>query len=73
MRSWSRFSLIGALVLSALMGGLSGCVVHEHDRDASHDASYAQGYKEGYYDREHNRYWHDQKWHDCVEHDVHCG
>ena len=64
------FSASGAVVLAALMMGLSGCVVHE--RDVVHDGGYAQGYKEGYYDRDHNRYWHDEAWHDCSVDDVHC-
>lgn len=62
-----------ALVLACLMMGLSGCVVH--DKEVVHDSGtsgYSQGYKEGYYDREHNRWWHEQAWHDCVEHDIHC-
>lgn len=64
------FSASGAVVLAALMMGLSGCVVH--DRDVVHDGGYAQGYKEGYYDRDHNRYWHDEAWHDCSVDDVRC-
>ena len=73
MKRSNRFSALGALVLGGFMVCLSGCVVHETDRAVVHDGGYAQGYKEGYYDREHNRYWHDQAWHDCVEHDIHCG
>ena len=68
MKVSSWFS--GAVVLAALMMGLSGCVVH--DRDVVHDGGYAQGYKEGYYDREHNRYWHDETWHECSVDDTHC-
>ena len=70
MKVANRFSTSGALVIAALMMTLSGCVVH--DREVVHDGNYSQGYKEGYYDREHNRYWHEQAWHDCVEHDEHC-
>ena len=70
MKFSSRLFAPGAVVLAALVMGLSGCVVH--DREVVHDGGYAQGYKEGYYDREHNRYWHEQAWHDCVEHDEHC-
>jgi hypothetical protein len=70
MKFSSRLFAPGAVILTALVMGLSGCVVH--DREVVHDGGYAQGYKEGYYDREHNRYWHEQAWHDCVEHDEHC-
>jgi hypothetical protein len=27
---------------------------------------------EGYYDRDHNRYYHENSWHDCGDHDEHC-
>jgi hypothetical protein len=70
MKGSNRFSTSGALVIAAVTMALSGCVVH--DREVVHDGNYSQGYKEGYYDREHNRYWHEQSWHDCVEHDEHC-
>jgi hypothetical protein len=30
------------------------------------------GYHEGYYDRDHNRYYHENAWHDCGERDDHC-
>jgi hypothetical protein len=30
------------------------------------------GYHEGYYDRDHNRYYHENTWHDCGDHDDHC-
>jgi hypothetical protein len=70
MKVSSRLPAPGVVVLATLMMCLSGCVVH--DRDVVHDGGYAQGYKEGYYDREHNRYWHEDAWHDCVEHDLHC-
>ena len=29
-------------------------------------------YHEGYWDREHNRYWHENGWHDCGGGDPHC-
>lgn len=69
--------VLSAMLVAGLMLGLSGCVVHEHDvvpvPDRSSTATaYSQGYKEGYYDREHNRWWHDQRWHDCVDNDIHC-
>jgi hypothetical protein len=53
-----------ALLLMGLMLFAPGCVVHTD--------GYAEGYHEGYWDREHNRWWHDNGWHDCVENDVHC-
>jgi hypothetical protein len=30
------------------------------------------GYHEGYYDRDHNRYYHENGWRDCGERDEHC-
>lgn len=58
-------------VLAGLVALSSGCVVHEHDRgDAA--AAHEEGYREGYYDREHNRYYHDNAWHDCVVNDPYC-
>lgn len=61
----------GALVLTGVMMCFAGCVTH--DREVVHDnGGYAQGYKEGYYDRDHNRYWHEQGWHDCMVDDPHC-
>jgi hypothetical protein len=71
MKASNWLALPATVVLLTAVMALPGCVVH--DREVVHDGSYAQGYKEGYYDREHNRYWHDQAWHDCIEHDVHCG
>jgi hypothetical protein len=64
MRRSSSLFAPAVLVLAALMTCLSGCVVH--------DRGYSEGYREGYYDREHNRYWHEQAWHDCVADDPHC-
>ena len=60
--SWlaaSTFLLLGVML------GTSGCVVHDRE-------GYSQGYKEGYWDREHNRYWHENGWHECTEGDMHC-
>ncbi len=68
MKRWYKpisVALIGCAAFS-----ISGCVLH--DREVVHDGGYSQGYKEGYYDREHNRWWHEQGWHDCAENDVHC-
>lgn len=28
--------------------------------------------REGYYDRDHNRYYHENAWHDCGDRDEHC-
>lgn len=70
MKLSSRLFAPGALVLATLTMCFSGCVTHE--REVVHDGGYAQGYAEGYYDREHNRYWHDQAWRDCVADDIHC-
>jgi hypothetical protein len=70
MKRSIRLFAAAALALTALMG-FSGCVTH--DREVVHDnGGYAQGYQEGYYDREHNRYWHEQAWHDCMANDVNC-
>jgi hypothetical protein len=32
----------------------------------------APGYREGYYDRDHHRYYHENRWHDCGDRDDHC-
>ncbi len=68
MKSWLKLVYIAAS--ACVLTSLTGCVVH--DREVVHDGGYSQGYKEGYYDREHNRWWHEQAWHDCAENDVHC-
>ena len=62
--SLQRIAISGLLL--TLMGLSTGCVVHERGGD------YHDGYREGYYDREHNRWYHENTWHDCEEHDVHC-
>lgn len=31
-----------------------------------------RGYHEGYYDRDHHRYYHENRWHDCGDRDDHC-
>ena len=59
-----------ALTAAFLFISLSGCVIRDHE--TVHDGGYAQGYKEGYYDRDHNRYWHENGWHDCEANDSHC-
>jgi hypothetical protein len=54
------------MIRSAIMLGLislsTACVV----------AGPREGYHEGYYDRDHNRYYHENGWHDCGERDEHC-
>jgi hypothetical protein len=30
------------------------------------------GPREGYYDRDHQRYYHQNSWHDCGQRDEHC-
>ena len=60
----SHTFLVGLVALS------SGCVIHEHDR--SDAAAHEEGYREGYFDREHNRYYHENAWHDCVVNDPYC-
>jgi hypothetical protein len=70
MKISRRLFAPSALVLTALVMCVSGCVVR--DREVVRDPGYAQGYREGYYDRDHNRYWHEKAWHDCVADDVHC-
>lgn len=57
--------LVGIVALS------SGCVIHTHDRP-NDAAAREEGYREGYYDREHNRYYHENAWHDCVVNDPYC-
>jgi hypothetical protein len=55
------------MIRSAIMLGLislsTACVVAGGPRE---------GYHEGYYDRDHNRYYHENGWRDCGEHDEHC-
>jgi hypothetical protein len=70
MKRLNRVTAPAAWMIASAVIALSGCVVH--DREVVHDGGYAQGYKEGYYDREHNRWWHDQAWRDCEAHDTHC-
>lgn len=70
MKLANRLRAPAALMIASAVVALSGCVVH--DREVVHDGGYSQGYKEGYYDREHNRWWHEQAWHDCVANDIHC-
>jgi hypothetical protein len=47
--------------LLALMAMMSACIIGPRG-----------GYREGSYDRDHNRYYHENAWHGCVEHDEHC-
>ncbi|MDP9010073.1 MAG: hypothetical protein M3N91_15425 [Pseudomonadota bacterium] len=54
--------LLGLVVLS------SACVVAE-PRDGARERA---AYREGYYDREHNRWYHENGWRDCGERDEHC-
>jgi hypothetical protein len=58
-------------LLAGLVALSSGCVIHEHDH-GSEAAAREEGYREGYYDREHNRYYHDNAWHDCIVNDPYC-
>ena len=44
-------------VLLALIAVMSACVIAP---------------REGYYDRNHNRYYHQNAWHDCGQNDQHC-
>jgi hypothetical protein len=60
--------LLSHAFLVAVVALSSGCVVHDHDRNAAP----ADGNREGYFDREHNRYYHENAWHDCVDHDPNC-
>lgn len=53
----------GGLVLG-LIALSSACVVA--------GPGYHDGYREGYYDRDHHRYYHENRWHDCGERDEHC-
>jgi hypothetical protein len=63
---------LGAAALLNVVLLASGCVVHDRTVVREPGPGYAAGYQEGYYDREHNRYWHDQAWADCVANDPHC-
>jgi hypothetical protein len=62
--SLPRIAISGLLITLAALS--TGCVVHDRG------PGYHEGYREGYYDREHNRWYHENAWHDCEEHDVHC-
>jgi hypothetical protein len=31
-----------------------------------------EGSREGYYDRDHHRWYHENRWQECGEHDEHC-
>jgi hypothetical protein len=44
-------------LLLGLMAVVSACVI---------------GPREGYYDRDHQRYYHENSWHACGEHDERC-
>ena len=48
-------------LLLVLIATMSGCVFGPRD-----------GTREGYYDRDHNRYYHQNAWHDCAGGDEHC-
>jgi hypothetical protein len=48
-------------LLLGLMALMTACVIAPGD-----------GRREGYYDREHNRWYHENSWHACEEHDEHC-
>ena len=50
-----------ASLLLGLMAIMSGCIAGPRD-----------GYREGYYDRDHNRYYHENTWHECGGQDEHC-
>jgi hypothetical protein len=45
------------ILLLGLMSLMSGCFI---------------GPREGYYDRDHQRYYHENTWHGCTDHDEHC-
>ena len=64
-------TIFSSTVLVGLVALGSGCVVHEHDSGYSGQA-HEESYREGYYDREHHRYYHENKWHDCVVDDPYC-
>ncbi len=64
-------TILSHAFLFGLVAFSSGCVVHEvHDHGGA--AAREEGYREGYYDREHNRYYHENAWHECLEHDPYC-
>jgi hypothetical protein len=54
----STQSIFRATALLGLIAMSSACVV--------------AGEREGNYDRDHNRYYHENTWHDCGERDEHC-
>jgi hypothetical protein len=58
----STQSIFRAAIMLGLISLSTGCVVAE-PRGAYH---------EGYYDRDHNRYYHENGWRDCGERDEHC-
>jgi hypothetical protein len=58
----STQSIFRAAIMLGLISLSTACVV----------AGPAGGYHEGYYDRDHNRYYHENGWRDCGERDEHC-
>ena len=58
----STQSIIRAAIMLGLISLSTACVVAEP----------RGGYHEGYYDRDHNRYYHENGWRDCGERDEHC-
>jgi hypothetical protein len=47
--------------LLGLIALATGCIVAE-----------PRHYDDGYYDRDHHRYWHENRWHDCGDHSDYC-
>ncbi len=62
-----KHTILCHAVLASLVALSSGCVVHEGS-----SAAREEGYREGYYDREHNRYYHENSWHECMANDPYC-
>jgi hypothetical protein len=62
-----KHTILCQAVLAGFVALSSGCVVHEGS-----SAAREQGYREGYYDREHNRYYHENTWHECLANDPYC-
>jgi hypothetical protein len=60
----STWLAAGTFLLLGVMMSAAGCVVR--------GGPGYETYHEGYWDREHNRYWHENGWHDCGGGDPHC-
>ena len=62
--------LTALLTLCLLTTAVSGCVVAPPDGGVRYRTGVTV--REGYYDRDHHRWYHDNRWVNCDRRDVHC-